>query len=169
MKPSIEYKSSELIKLVEDGFKLVHKPFAKYQDDKLDLWEKCISTISDYTILEKMIFCNDILKIPPAKVFLCSALSNAEAEKLSTCDKKFIGSFFLYIFGSIFFYSSKKQISLNNPYIRTAMYFYDNSDKIKMIPDTHNKQSEIISITNNNLFDNKPQKTMKSIKVDSKN
>lgn len=149
MKAENEYRPSEIVKMIEDGFKLVHKPFAKYQHEQTELWQKCISTISDYNILEKMIFCNDILKIPPSKVFLCVALSDNEANKLTACDKKFIGSFFAYMFGTIFFYQSKKRISLNNPNFKSAMYFYERSEMINILPDILKKEpSKVINIDN---------------------
>lgn len=140
MKNSVEYTPTELVKMLADGFGQTYKPFAKYRNEQSELWTKCISTISDNSVLEKIIFCNDIVRLPPVKVFLCLHPEITESKKLTAYDKKFLGGFFSYIFTVIFCYKLKKQVGINNPCIRTALYFYDRTDDIVIVPDTPKRQ-----------------------------
>lgn len=135
MNNTVEYRPSELAKMLEDGFGQIHKPFARHQLDRSELWRKCISMISDHRMLDKLVFSNDVLRIPPVKFFICVYPEVTEGSRLTSYDKKFIGSFFSYIFTTIFCYRVKRKVGINNPCIRTALCFHDRADDIVILPD----------------------------------
>lgn len=132
---SVQYKPSELISMLEEGFAEIYRPFANYQRQQHPLWQKCIETISQHSILDKIIFCNDVVHLPPVKLFICLHPEVAGDKKLCACDKKFVGCFWSYLFTTIFCYRFKKQVGIKNPCIKTALYFFDRPDNIIIVPD----------------------------------
>lgn len=132
-KSTVKFTPGEVVKAVEDGFRDIFKPFHKYQTQQHELWNRCIGTISDHSKLDKIVFANDLLKIPPAKVFL--AFNPDLSDSLSTpLDKMFMGSFSSYVFGSVFGYKNRKQVATGLPSLKTALYFFDNAANIVIAP-----------------------------------
>lgn len=158
-KPLVQYTPSELIKILEEGFSQIYKPFAKYQKQQTELWKKCIEIISDFDTLNKLIFCNDVVKIPPVKIFICIHSELKKKNDLTACDKKFVGCFFSFLFTSIFCYREKKNITIRNQCIKTATLFSDKSDPVVIIPELVAKSESL---------ENKTGKTNK-IKAEVKN
>lgn len=140
---TVEYTPSELVSAVQEGFAGIYKPFANYPYKQHPLWQKCIETISDAVTLDRIIFCNDVLSLPPVRVFLCLHPELIEDKNLTACDKKFVGSFFSYIFTSIFCYKHKKQVSTRSPCIKTALRFYDRPEGIAIIQEKKESKAAI--------------------------
>lgn len=140
-KPVLQFKTSEILEDVKGGFADIYKPFSNYVNQDNELWSLCLEIVSSQDILNNIIFCNDILNIPPVKVL--QALNQNIIQSLSTYDKKFIGAFWGYVFKNTFGYKGQKQVgianlSVINPeyksnIIKTASYFYNNDTKIQVI------------------------------------
>lgn len=120
---------NQIIQKINDEFALKYKPFGIFMNSG-ELWDLCILTIKDVDLVNKIIFCNDILKIPPVKVFL---LVNKSDFAISDYERKCIGAFWGFIFKFVFLYSNQKSTSISTKGIKTATYFYDVEDTVKIV------------------------------------
>ncbi|PRR81489.1 hypothetical protein [Clostridium luticellarii] len=124
-KISINFIKTEL----ENNFTSVYKPFTNFPNNN-PVWSTCMATAKNASVLNNIIFCNDILKLPPVKVFL--ALNPNIASNIDNFQKKGIGAFWGFIFKSIFEYTSQKKTSTGNKDIKTATYFYNQANNLKI-------------------------------------
>ncbi len=125
---------SELQSYVENNFS---KKFVQYRafqekDDYRDYWNLCLNSLDDKVFFDGIIFCNDILKIPPLKVFLLYNkenliyISKDPSAKISLFLARSLGSFWAFIFKNVLHYSMQERAYLNtNLYfnIKTASYY----------------------------------------------
>lgn len=140
-KKVLQITTLDIIEDLKGGFGNIYKPFSSYPNENGKLWLLCLDIVSSQEILNNIIFCNDVLNIPPVKVL--QALHQEIINELSMYDKKFIGAFWGFVFKNTFGYKSQKQVgiaslSVIDPIhkahvIKTATYFYDNDTKIKVI------------------------------------
>lgn len=130
-KSTLEISIEDIKNSIEAGFSQAYKPFAKYQAEEGELWVQCMTTVSDIEKLKAILFINQVLKIPPVKVFV--ELYPDVASKLNIYDKKFIGAFWGYVFKECFGYKNQKQVGINNKNLKTGTYFYDNDCTINII------------------------------------
>ena len=84
------FKSTDIINKINSDFSNTYKPFSNFPNSGL-LWNECINTILNPKLMNNIIFCNDILQIPPVKVFLMA--NKNISDNLSDDDKKAIGAF----------------------------------------------------------------------------
>lgn len=83
-------------------------------------------------LMNNIIFTNDVLHIPPVKVFLKLNEGRSFLTDLTVTDKKFLGAFWGYIFKFIFCYKGQKLVGIGNPYIKTATYFLQKDVDIRV-------------------------------------
>ncbi|MDB2102643.1 hypothetical protein PMW00_06345 [Clostridium paraputrificum] len=95
------------------------------------LWDKCIDTVGNVELLNHIIFCNDVLKVPPVKVFLL--VHDDDFSNLTDFDRKCLGAFWGFVFKFIFMYNNQKSTSISTKGIKTATYFYDAQTNINVI------------------------------------
>lgn len=125
----MEVTSSEIINKINSDFSSVYKPFSNFPNSGV-LWNECINTVKDAKLLNNIIFCNDVLQIPPVKVFLA-------AKNISTIltddNKKSIGAFWGFVFKFVFGYRNQKSVSIRINSVKSATYFFDVPQDIEVI------------------------------------
>ncbi|MBZ9688466.1 hypothetical protein G9F72_019230 [Clostridium estertheticum] len=125
----MKLSSADIINKVNAEFSSVYKPFSKFPNSGL-IWDECINTIKDAKLVNNIIFCNDILQIPPVKVFImANDLLNFD---LTDSDKKAIGAFWGFIFKFAFDYKNQKSISVRVNNVKSATYFFDSSHNVEV-------------------------------------
>lgn len=162
-KRTIKVSPSEIIEKLEKEFSSAYKPFGKFQSERLPLWKKSIEAVNDINLMEKILFCNDLLNIPPVRVFLAV---HPEITDIDSYEKKFIGAFWAFIFKEKFGYEIQKKVSLRHPIIKAGMYFEDDlDDTIQIVPD---EEKKVNTSVDKKVVQNKKEKTLTEEKSESK-
>ena len=118
------FSTAEITQRIEEGFAQKYKAFSNFpQSGKV--WDECLAAAQDAKLMNNLVFCNDVLQIPPVKVFL---LANATiGGQLADEEKKSIGAFWGFVFKFVFGYKNQKSVSVrdadNN--LKSATYFFD--------------------------------------------
>ena len=120
-------KCSEIIKEIDNNFEKKYKPFSKFKNSGV-IWDECIKAVNDVKLMNHIIFCNDVLRIPPVKVFL--AANTTLTGDFTDLEKKSIGAFWGFVFKFVFMYGSQASSPVNMKGVRTATYFYDNVNAV---------------------------------------
>lgn len=118
----MKISSNEIIKKINEEFANTYKAHSCFINSGV-LWDKCIETIKDEELLNHIIFCNDVLKIPPVKVFLLTC--DEDFSNLTDFDKTCLGAFWGFVFKFALGYDNQKSTSILTKGIKTATYFYD--------------------------------------------
>lgn len=76
------------------------------------LWDHCEATLDDKELMEHIQFCNDVMKIPPIKVFLLARNLAQDKEFADSPDKRqAVGAFFAFIFKELWGYKRTVRVS----------------------------------------------------------
>ncbi len=118
----MEIRSENIIKKINSDFSSVYKPFSNFPNSGF-LWNECINAVHSAKLMNNIIFCNDVLQIPPVKVFLMANASISNV--LSDEEKKSIGAFWGFVFKFVFGYKNQKSISVRVNNVKSATYFFD--------------------------------------------
>jgi hypothetical protein len=121
--------TKDILDKIENEFSHAYKPFSKFKNSG-ELWNKCVEVIKDEDLMNKIIFANDILSVPPVEVF---DRINSTISINSDFEKKALGSFWGFVFKFVFGYKNQRSKSITTNNIRTATYFYDKPEKINVI------------------------------------
>ncbi len=119
---------------LNDNFSTEYPQFHSFKENPeyLPYWNLCLKAISDEFTLNGIIFTNDILNIPPLKVFLVKykqelvEITNDPYAKLPIFIKRSLGAFWAMVFKSCLNYTNQcvVKISMNFFFtIRTATYY----------------------------------------------
>ena len=125
------FSTAEITKRIEAEFTQKYKAFSNFpQSGKV--WDECLAAVQDAKLMNNLVFCNDVLQIPPVKVFL---LANATiGGQLTDEEKKSIGAFWGFVFKFVFGYKNQKSVSVrvadNN--LKSATYFFDCPQEIEV-------------------------------------
>lgn len=128
------FSTAEITKRIEAEFTQKYKAFSNFpQSGKV--WDECLAAVQDAKLMNNLVFCNDVLQIPPVKVFL---LANATiGGQLTDEEKKSIGAFWGFVFKFVFGYKNQKSVSVrvadNN--LKSATYFFDCPQEIEVVPE----------------------------------
>lgn len=131
---SANYRFSKIIKIYEikdrpkevyffykiNLYKSIYRAYSNFMNSG-DLWYECINTVRKIETLDHIIFCNDILKIPPVKAFL--RLHEGEFCNLTDTEKKALGAFWAFIFKEVLGYQEKKNVSISTCSVKTSAYY----------------------------------------------
>jgi hypothetical protein len=124
--------TAELASKIDGEFLKKYKSFSDFPGS--DLWNECIKAAGDASLLNNIIFCNDIHELPPALTFL--RVLNPAGD-LSEFDKRAVGAFWGFIFKFVFGYRNQRSASTQRnllarekKIIKSATYFYDVDEKI---------------------------------------
>ena len=126
------FSTAEITQRIEAGFAQKYKAFSNFpQSGKV--WDECLAAAQDAKLMNNLVFCNDVLQIPPVKVFL---LANATiGGQLADEEKKSIGAFWGFVFKFVFGYKNQKSVSVrvadNN--LKSATYFFDCPQEIEVV------------------------------------
>lgn len=121
---------SQLTKELREEFPKIYKAQGNFVDSG-DLWDKCIATISNIELLKNIKFANDVLKVPPVKVFLL--VHDDDFSNLTDNDRKCLGAFWGYVFKFGLKYKNQKSTSISTKGIKSATYFFDGQNEIEII------------------------------------
>lgn len=112
---------SLIIDKINSDFASVYKPFTNFHGSGL-LWLECLNTINDVKLMNHIIFCNDVLQIPPVKVFLMA--NNNLNQEFNNFEKKAMGAFWGFVFKFVFGYRSQKEnVPINTKGVKKATQF----------------------------------------------
>lgn len=114
--------TGEIVARINSEFASTYKPFSNFPNSGM-IWNECIGTIQDARLMNNIIFCNDVLQMPPVKVFLL-ANKNINVD-LTDEEKKSIGAFWGFVFKFVFGYRNQKSISVRVCNVKSATYFFD--------------------------------------------
>lgn len=128
-----EFTPQFIIDTLAEDFALVYKPFTRYLNPENEIWKKCVGVLNDIKAMNRMIFCNDKLFIPPVRVFLALNPDILESDGLNSYDKQFIGCFFAFVFKEVFGYQKQTKTCINSPCIKTALYFTESREAVRMV------------------------------------
>lgn len=121
---------SQLKKELREEFPKVYKAQGNFVDSG-DLWDKCITTISNVELFKNIKFANDVLRVPPVKVFLL--VHDDDFSHLTDNDKKNLGAFWGYVFKFGLKYKNQKSTSISTKGVKSATYFFDAEADIEII------------------------------------
>ena len=127
-KKTYTFTTKGIIETIERDFAVEYKPFAKYQLEKLPLYVACIEFINNTDVMNKMIFANDYLEVPPVKTFLF--YKKEVCKTLSDYDKKFLGAFWGFLFRCLGYEDSRKVSLGKNSLLKTGLFFRNNAENI---------------------------------------
>lgn len=127
----IYMKSQTIVNKINEGFEQHYKPFSTFKNSG-EIWDECINTVNNPELMNHIIFCNDVLGIPPVKTFL--AANTTLTGSFSDIEKKSIGAFWGFVFKFVFNYKSQKDgVPVNIKSVKTATYYYDIDQPTKVI------------------------------------
>ena len=111
---------------VYQGFSDRYKAFGPFMDSGA-LWDACISVLRDVTLMNHIIFCNDVHQIPPVHTFLKVV---RQKQDLSEFEKRSVGAFWGYIFKFVLGYRNQHSVTAKVNTVKTATYFFDIAEKV---------------------------------------
>lgn len=125
---SVKITVSEIEKQLYEGFRSKYKAFGGFIGSKY--WNACLAAVQDEVLLSHIIFCNDVLQVPPTHTFL---RARPIAEELSEFDKRAIGAFWGFVFKFVFEYDNQKSVTARVNSVRTASYFYAVKEPVEIV------------------------------------
>ena len=122
----MQITSNDIIVSIHEEFYKKYKAFGDFVDSG-ELWEMCISAILDVTLINNVIFCNDIHQIPPVNTFLKVMQISRDLTEL---EKRSVGAFWGFVFKFVFGYRNQKSVAARVNTVKTATYFYDVAENV---------------------------------------
>jgi len=123
---NVEITTEDVLYKIDKEFTIKYKPFSKFKNSGW-LWDMCVELVKNEDLFNKLIFANDVLKIPPVEVFV--SINNTITD-LTDYDKKALGAFWGFIFKFVFEYRNQRSKCITTKPIRTATYFYDRPQEV---------------------------------------
>ena len=116
---------------IRANFSRIYKAFGDFIDSG-EIWDLCMVAVQDATLMNHIIFCNDIHQIPPVNTFLKAKGAN-EMRDLTELEKRSIGALWGFVFKYVFGYRNQKSVAARVNTVKTATYFYDVAEEIEVI------------------------------------
>lgn len=126
----MQITTEQIVEKIYNGFVSKYKAFGKFVDSG-EYWNMCIDAVLDKTLLEHIIFCNDVLNNPPVHTFLRTKIDELKDKQLSEFEKRAVGAFWGYVFKFVFEYQYQKSVTAKVNSVRTASYFMTPKTKLK--------------------------------------
>ena len=135
----MKFTTKQIEEKLYEEFSSTYKAFGGFIDSKY--WQLCLSAVRDKTLLEHIIFCNDMLNLPPAHVFLRVKQIPGE---LTETEKRAIGAFWGFVFKFVFGYRYQQSITIilskqeraaleGIATVKTATYFSDVKEPVEIV------------------------------------
>ncbi|MDR1613039.1 MAG: hypothetical protein LBT97_09690 [Planctomycetota bacterium] len=124
----MKFSTITIEKSLNSGFRSKYKAFVGFVDS--EYWNRCMFAVRDKSLLERIVFCNDVMEIPPAHTFLRAKPISAD---LQDFDKRGIGAFWGYVFKFVFGYRNQKSVTARVNTVRTATYFFDIAEAVEIV------------------------------------
>jgi hypothetical protein len=122
------FTAAKIEESLNNGFRGKYKAFGDFVNS--EHWNRCIAAVRDDTLLGHIIFCNDVLEVPPTHTFLRARPIH---EDLREFDKRAIGAFWGFVFKFVFGYRNQKSVTARVNTVKTATYFFDIAEPIEII------------------------------------
>ena len=88
------------------------------------VWNDCMNTVLDAELMNHIIFCNDVLEIPPVKTFLKADINISSVTEKR--DKQAIGAFWGFVFKFVFHYQNQlEDVHIDTKGVSKATVFYN--------------------------------------------
>lgn len=98
------FSPSVILEKIKNDFGTVNQSFSGFPGSG-SLWDECIRTVKDPTLMNHIIFNNDVMEIPPMRTFL---KANRVLEGgFTNYQKKALDAFWGFVFKDIFFYANQ--------------------------------------------------------------
>lgn len=128
----MQITTEEIVEKIYEGFSSKYKAFGKFIDSG-EYWDMCLDAVRDKELMGHIIFCNDILNIPPTHTFLRFNEEKLKDKQLDEFEKRSVGAFWGYVFKFVFDYQFQKSVTAKVNSVRTASYFFGPKTKIDII------------------------------------
>ena len=127
-------ESVEIENFVTENFLSMCMPYRAFMEknEYKDYWNLCIKAINDVNFLSGVVFCNNVLSIPPVKVFLTfykqeliQITRNSRAVLPLFVNRSF-GIFWAMIFKGALGYTNQEILKINTSFyfnVKTASYY----------------------------------------------
>lgn len=122
----MKIKSNEIKEAIYQEFSKKYKAFGDFVDSG-EIWDTCLSAITDVSLMNNIIFCNDIHNIPPTNTFLKVKQIKRDLTEL---EKRSIGAFWGFVFKSVFGYRNQKIVTARVNTVKSATYFFDIEESV---------------------------------------
>ena len=131
----MKIKTSDLELLIRRDFSKKYRRFAGFIDSG-DIWDEFCVFLRDRELLAHVIFCNDVMLIPPVRTHLmlsryrCGAASSRD---LSVQEKQELGAAYGFLFKEILQYPRQESVSCVINTVKTATrYERDEKEAIEL-------------------------------------
>ena len=124
----MQFTTKQIEEKLYNGFSSKYKAFGGFIDS--EYWQLCLAAVKDEELLGHIIFCNDVLRIPPTHTFL---RARPIAEELSEFDKRAIGAFWGYVFRFVFGYNVRENVTARVNSVRTATVFSGVKEPVEIV------------------------------------
>lgn len=124
----MQFTTKQIEEKLYEGFSGKYKAFGGFIDS--EYWHLCLGAVHDEVLLGHIIFCNDVLRIPPTHTFL---RARPIAEELSEFDKRAIGAFWGYVFRFVFGYNFRENVTAKVNSVRTATVFSGVKEPVEIV------------------------------------
>ena len=116
---------------VYSDFASTYRAFGGFIDSG-DLWDLCMKTTQDATLMNHIIFCNDIHRLPPVHTFL-KVEEGRIAGELTKLEKRSLGAFWGFVFKFVLGYERQKSVTARVNSVKTATYFFEPQNRVEVI------------------------------------
>jgi hypothetical protein len=115
-------------------FPIKYKRFSNFVNSGF-LWDRIMLVVESQEYMNNIIFCNDIMGIPPVKTFL-SINKFTIITELANEEKQSIGAVFGCIFKDVFGYTEQESVSCTINSVKTATRFLSSKEKMYIIEES---------------------------------
>lgn len=129
----MEIKTSKIVELLNTDFPKKYTVFSSIVENGV-LWEEIIAVVKDADLMNKIIFANDVLLMPPVQSYILINIKNLSYD-LTEREKQSIGAVWAFVFKEVFEYKEQKLMPcyMNIIGINSATRYFKNLEKIKVI------------------------------------
>ena len=124
----MQFTTKQIEEKLYNEFSSKYKAVGGFIDS--EYWQQCLAAVKDEELLGHIIFCNDVLRIPPTHTFL---RARPIAEELSEFDKRAIGAFWGYVFRFVFGYNFRENVTARVNSVRTATVFFGVKEPVEIV------------------------------------
>jgi hypothetical protein len=135
------FSPSVILEKIQNDFKTVNESFSGFPESG-SLWDECIRTVKDATLMNHIIFNNDVMEIPPVRTFLKA--NRVLDGGFNTYQKKALDAFWGFVFRDIFFYAGQEDnAKVNVMGVRKAARFINPQSEV-MVGDLDEASGKIV-------------------------
>lgn len=120
----------EIERVFRADFPKRYKRFSGFIDSG-DLWDRFNATIHDDQLMRNIKFCNDVMLIPPVKVFIMA--QKTALHGLKNTEKQTIGAAFGFVFKDIFGYTVQEKVSCVVNTVKSASRFSNPGEEVVVV------------------------------------